>query len=124
MSRHGSTPRTVLFATVCLVLVVCGQAGPGQENRALSPEEASARVSELLYSRNLITDPEVSRKMNEYVLAMSRDGVPSDSVMPDAARWLDAWARAHPDRVAAARLASGPRSTRDDASSGEDRPSR
>ena len=61
-------------------------------------------MTELLYRRNLIADPQVNAKMNEYVLAVSRDGVAVDSVMPEFHRWLAAWARAHPDRVAAARL--------------------
>lgn len=65
------------------------------------------RVSELLYGQNLIGEPQVNAKMNEYVLAVSRDGVHADSVMPEFHWWLARWARAHPDRVAAARLQPG-----------------
>jgi hypothetical protein len=63
------------------------------------------QVSELLYGRNLIADPEVNARMNEYVLQVSRDGRSADSVIPEFHEWLAAWARDHPDRVAAARLA-------------------
>ncbi|HEX6369796.1 MAG TPA: hypothetical protein VF006_12830 [Longimicrobium sp.] len=73
----------------------------------LPPAEASARVTELLYGQNLIADPQVNAKMNEYVLAVSRDGVPADAVMPEFHRWLAGWTRARPDRVAAARLEVG-----------------
>lgn len=87
-----------------LVLTGCGGEGGDQRGGTLTPAEASARVSELLYGQNLVADPEVNAKMNEYVLAVSRDGVAVDSVMPGFHRWLAAWARTHPDRVAAARL--------------------
>jgi hypothetical protein len=70
----------------------------------LAPEEASTRVSELLYNQNPIVDPEVNPKVNEYVLAVCRDGVSADSVMPKLYQWLAIWARTHPDRVASARL--------------------
>lgn len=91
------------------MLVLAGCAGEAREagRERLPPSEASARVTDLLYGRNLIADPQVNAKMNEYVLAVSRDGVPADSVMPEFHRWLAAWARDHPDRVAAARLARG-----------------
>ena len=95
----------------------------------LPPAEASARVSELLYGRNLIADPQVNARMNEYVLAVSRDGVPADSVMPEFHRWLEAWARDHPHRVAAARLVPGqvevpaPRRTGGEAKAGGRSPS-
>lgn len=91
----------------CLALAACDR-GTVVNGQALASAEASARVSELLYDRGLIADAEVNRKMNEYVLAMSRDGFPPDSVMPAFARWLEAWARANPDRAAAARLAPRP----------------
>lgn len=87
-----------------LVLAGCAREGRKTGEEALPPAEASARVTELLYGQNLVADPQVNAKMNEYVLAVSRDGVPADSVMPEFHRWLAAWARAHPDRVAAARL--------------------
>ena len=99
--------RWIPFLTACAVL--CGCAGEGRDADAelLPPAGALARVSELLYGRNLIADPQVNAKMNEYVLAVSRDGVPADSVMPEFHRWLAGWVRAHPDRVAAARLQPG-----------------
>jgi hypothetical protein len=91
---------------VLVLLAVAGCAAEGTESggETRPPAEASARVTELLYGHNLIANPQVNAKMNEYVLAVSRDGVPVDSVMPEFHRWLTAWARAHPDRVAAARL--------------------
>lgn len=100
--RHG-------VLRVLALLVLAGCAGEEREagGETLPPAEASARVTELLYGRNLIADPQVNAKMNEYVLAVSRDGVPADSVIPEFYRWLAAWARAHPDRAAAARLKSG-----------------
>lgn len=81
----------------------------GEIDACLPPHQAAEQVSALLYGRNLVTDPEVNAKMNEYVLAVSRDGVSADSVMPQFHRWLAAWARDHPERVAAARLRVGPR---------------
>jgi hypothetical protein len=95
-----------LAAVGILVLAACGQGGEG-DGRVLPPAEASARVSELLYGLNLISDRQVNAKMNEYVLALSRDGIPADSVMPEFHRWLEDWARAHPERVASARLEPG-----------------
>jgi hypothetical protein len=87
-----------------LVLAGCAREGRKAGGEALPPAEVSARVTELLYGHNLVTDPQVNAKMNEYVLAVSRDGVPADSIMPEFHRWLAAWERAYPDRVAAARL--------------------
>lgn len=91
------------------LVVVAGCVGEGGKagEETLPPAEASARVTELLYGQNLVADPQVNAKMNEYVLAVSRDGVPVGSVMPEFHRWLAAWARAHPDRVAAVRLQPG-----------------
>ena len=93
------------------LLVLAGCAGEGGKagGETLPPAEASARVTELLYGQNLVADPQVNAKMNEYVLAVSRDGAPADSVLPEFHRWLEAWARTHPDRVAAARLETGTR---------------
>lgn len=99
--------RWIPFLAACAALCGCAGEGRGGGAELLPPAEASARVSELLYGRNLIVDPQVNAKMNEYVLAVSRDGVPADSVMPEFHRWLAAWARAHPDRVASARLQPG-----------------
>lgn len=93
-----------MLALVGAVLAGCGDAVGEREDAALVPAEASARVSELLYRHNLVADPEVNAKMNEYVLAVSRDGVSVDSVMPAFHRWLVAWLRDHPGRAEAARL--------------------
>ncbi|WP_420129157.1 hypothetical protein [Longimicrobium sp.] len=65
-------------------------------------------MNELLYQRNLISDPEVGAKMNEYVLRVSRDGTPADSVMPVFHRWLIRWMREHPARVDSAWAAPAP----------------
>lgn len=94
---------------VLALLAIAGCVGEGREagGETLPPAEAAARVTELLYGQNLVADSQVNAKMNEYVLAVSRDGVPADSVMPEFHRWLAAWVRAHPDRVAAARLEPG-----------------
>ena len=101
------TCRRVLGVLGALVVSSCAGEGSARDGDILPPAEASARVSELLYRQNLIADPQVNAEMNEYVLAVSRDGVSVDSVMPEFHRWLAAWARAHPDRVAAARLVPG-----------------
>jgi hypothetical protein len=94
-----------LAMLVALTGVACRGEGKGSPSRLLPPAEASRQVSDLLYRRNLIADPEVNARMNEYVLQVSRDGRSIDSVMPDFHRWLAAWARDHPDRATAARLA-------------------
>jgi hypothetical protein len=75
--------------------------------RLVSPLRASVEVPKMLYERNLISVPEVNRKMNEAVLEISREGASPDSVMPRFFRWLEDWAAAHPDQVEAARLAGG-----------------
>jgi hypothetical protein len=74
----------------------------------LGPAAASAAVSELLYEKNLISDPAVMEEMNEQVLRVSRDGLAADSVLPGFHRWLVRWAAENPDRVAAAWVASAP----------------
>lgn len=107
MRKGIVTLRRVVRAAVCLVLCGCSGEGRGGQAELLPPADASARVSELLYGQNLIADPQVNAKMNEYVLAVSRDGVPADSVMTEFHRWLVKWARTYPDRVAAARLQPG-----------------
>lgn len=86
------------------VIVGCAGKGEGSGGELLPPDEASARVTDLLYGQNLIANPQVNTKMNEYVLAVSRDGVPVDSVMPNFHRWLTTWVQAHPDQALAARL--------------------
>jgi hypothetical protein len=94
---------------VVLTGVGCsGGEGEGGQSRLLPPAEASRQVSDLLYGRNLIADPEVNARMNEYVLQVSRDGRPADSVIPEFHQWLTAWARDHPDRVNDARVAPAP----------------
>lgn len=90
-----------------VVLAGCAGERGGADGGLLPPAEASERVSEMLYGQNLVADPQVNAKMNEYVLAVSRDGIPADSVMPAFQRWLTTWAHAHPDRAAAARLQPG-----------------
>jgi hypothetical protein len=61
----------------------------------------------MLYERNLISDPEVNRKMNEAVLRITKDGASPDSVMPNFLDWLEDWVDTHPAQAEAARLASG-----------------
>lgn len=93
-----------LAIVVLLAAAACGR----NEPQLLSPAQATAAVSDLLYRDNLITDPEVNARMNEYVLQVSRDGKPADAVMPVFHRWLAEWAREHPDRVASARAGRRP----------------
>jgi hypothetical protein len=79
----------------------------GDERALATPEQAVIGVRKLLYEQNLIRDPEVNRKMKEAVLRITRDGAPSDSVMPDLYRWLEDWTATHPAEIEAARLAGG-----------------
>lgn len=99
----------MLRMLACVAMGGCA----GEDRRSgaemLTPAEAAARVTGLLYGRNLVADSQINAKMNEYVLAVSRDGVPADSIMPEFHRWLAAWARTHADRAAAARLEPGAR---------------
>lgn len=106
--RH--TPKRLVCRLVLAGAFAAGAAcdGRGTEPELLAPAAASAAVSEMLYEKNLISDPLVGAKMNEYVLRVSRDGVPADSVMPELHRWLARWAAEHPDRVAAAWVAASP----------------
>jgi hypothetical protein len=97
----------VLGVLGALMISACAGEASGRGGEMLPPAEASVRVSEMLYGQNLISDPQVNAKMNEYVLAVSRDGVPADSVMPEFHRWLVEWVRVHPDLVDAARLEPG-----------------
>lgn len=106
------TGRSVVMLALALALTQpgCTRQEPVARRDRIDPAAASARVSVLLYQQGLVSDPEVNAKMNEYVLAVSRDGVSVDSVMPEFRHWLEAWAQAHPDRVATARLAPAPTS--------------
>ena len=94
----------ILALGLLLLLPSCGS----RAEEPAAPAVAAARVSELLYERNLIADPEVGAKMNEYVLQVSRDGVPADSVMPAFHRWLVRWMAEHPERVDSAWAAPAP----------------
>jgi len=96
----------VLAVVTAVALAGCGRGDGGGALR--HPAVAMKAVSELLYDQNLITDPEVNGRMNEYVLKVSRDGVAADSVIPEFHRWLVDWARRHPERVAAARARPAP----------------
>lgn len=96
--------RTALCVLGLVVAAGCAGEGRKAGGETLPPAEASARVTELLYGQNLVADPQVNAKMNEYVLAVSRDRVPLDSVMPEFHRWLVEWAHTHPGRAQAARL--------------------
>jgi hypothetical protein len=100
----------MLLVVALLAVPACepSTSQPGSTDRRVTPEEASAEVSMLLYERNLIADPEVHARMNECVLAVSRDGVPIDSAMRDFHNWLQEWADEHPDRLEAARSAARP----------------
>jgi hypothetical protein len=104
------TKRRVLGRSLAMLVVLTGVACSGEgtrgRSRLLPPAEASRQESGLLYGRNLIADPEVNARMNEYVLQVSRDGRSADSVMPEFHQWLASWARDHPDRVNDARVAS------------------
>lgn len=104
------TYRRILSVLGALMISACAGEASGRDGEMLPPGEASARVSEMLYGQNLISDSQVNAKMNEYVLAVSRDGVPADSVMPEFHRWLVEWVRVHPNLVEAARLEPGPSS--------------
>ncbi|HEU0302333.1 MAG TPA: hypothetical protein VFR37_22940 [Longimicrobium sp.] len=99
-----SVYRALLLVAVLGLLVSCRGAG----DRSEPPAIVAARVNELLYQRNLISDPEVGAKMNEYVLQVSRDGTPADLVMPAFHRWLVRWIREHPARVDSAWAAPAP----------------
>lgn len=97
----------VLGVLGAVMASACAGEASGRDGEMLPPVEASARVSEMLYGQNLISDPQVNAKMNEYVLAVSRDGLPADSVMPEFHHWLVEWVRVHPNLVQAARLEPG-----------------
>lgn len=103
--------RTVIVAFALLCASACGGSGgasgePGAGGRG--HEARAERVGELLYTQNLISDPEVNARMLEFATAVDHRGVPADSVLPDVLAWLEAWTARHPERVARARLQPHP----------------
>jgi hypothetical protein len=86
-----------------LLLAACAAEEPPFDKRA-----AMARVGDLLYARNLISDPEVNEKVRGYITAVDRDGAPPDSVLREFDGWLSEWSRRHPERAARARLLPAP----------------
>ena len=116
--RYSTKKSFVAVATVIATLVGCylkvvrenwkGDQSPTSDQKPLLPaSKASAEVSRMLYERNLISNPEVNRRMNQTVLQISRDGAAPDSVMPVFFHWLENWASTHPTEVEAARLVGG-----------------
>lgn len=85
-----------------LMIVAAGCSGP--TTTPVSREDATARVGHLLYSENIIADPEVSARVRESIAAVDRDGVPADSILPQLHAWIERWVRNNPDRVQRARL--------------------
>jgi hypothetical protein len=85
-----------------------GQVAASLDRRHLpNLQRTSVEVSKILYERNLISEPEVNRKMNEAVLRITKDGASPDSVMPNFLNWLEDWIDAHPAQAEAARLVGG-----------------
>jgi len=95
-----------MCAAIVLPIVLAAACTGRREQ--VSATVASAGVSRYLYEMNLLSDPEVNAKNNEFVLAVTRDHVDHDVVMPAFYDWLSRWAREHPDRVRAAREAGRP----------------
>ena len=91
----------ILRASALLVMLAAGGCRSEEE---LGQGERAARVGELLYVQNLIADSAVSAKMMAYSTAANSRGVAADSVLPELHAWLEAWAAAHPESVARARL--------------------
>lgn len=98
MNQHKNRMRRAIAVVAILTAVAC------RSDDAVGREERTARVGELLYVQNLIADPTVSAKMMAYSTAVDGRGVPADSVLPELHAWLEAWAAAHPESVARARL--------------------
>lgn len=92
-----------LAVMIALGVVISMEVEGSRETKRLRPAQASRAISEMLYEENLISDPEVNHKMNEYVLAVSRDGTRVEVVLPEFHHWLEEWVRRNPDRVAAAK---------------------
>lgn len=91
---------TGIFALVLLLAGGCARGEP----KPADARAAADRVGQLLYTDNLVSDPEVNAKLAGYVAAIDRDGEPPDSVLNQLDGWLGQWAAQHPDRVSRARL--------------------
>jgi hypothetical protein len=100
---NGATMNSRILLLLALVLAGTGCTANDAGN-ALPPDEAAARVGELLYTQNLIADPEVNARVRESITAVDGDGVPADSVLPELHTWLERWVEKHPDRAGRARL--------------------
>ena len=87
-------------ALACVLVAACGRG----DTDTVDARAAAARVGQLLYAENLISDPEVNAKVRRYIAAVDRDAVPPDSVLPELHAWLVDWADRHPDRAARARM--------------------
>jgi hypothetical protein len=101
-----STNGTTMKRGVLLLLAWALGAGCAGRDAAsaLPADAAAARVGELLYSENLIADPEVNARVRESISAVDGEGVPADSVLPELYTWLERWVENHPDRAERARL--------------------
>jgi hypothetical protein len=98
MNLRKNQIRSAISLVAMLTAAAC------RSDEGLGREERTARVGELLYVQNLIADSTVSAKMMAYSTAVDGRGVPADSVLPELHAWLEAWAAAHPESVARARL--------------------
>ena len=98
----------ILPMMLALATAACRRAAPVE----LARPAAAARVADLLYGSNLISDPEVNRQVHRYVVAVDRDGGSPDSALRDLQPWLEAWVRRNPDRAARARLMPRPPTAR------------
>jgi hypothetical protein len=117
--RNPAVAQSLIRATAIVALTGCNLGGAREipegnrvthtRNQQLLPGHSysSGELSEILYERNLISDPEINQKMNQAVLRITRDGAQPDSVMPKLLDWLKDWVSTHPVQVEAARLAGG-----------------
>jgi hypothetical protein len=64
----------------------------------------SSPSGQLLYTENLISDPEVNAKMGRYITAVDQGGVPPDSVLAELHTWLVEWKAQHPDHASRVRM--------------------
>lgn len=101
MNQRMNRMNGTLRASALLVMLAAGGCRSEEE---VGQGERAARVGELLYVQNLIADPAVGAKMMAYSTAVDGRGVPADSVLPELHAWLEAWAAAHPESAARARL--------------------